>query len=329
MVSFTTWYLKPRISTNCLLSSKTNPRLTWLTPSIMSTASTSAWLLHSTQSNSKKATNFSGTSATPSTNRSQLVTPCNNGLLPNGSPETMLLTLGTSCTMAPWCLTSPILMERTRLHPSSATSPILKQRSPPLSTQHHYHSTRHNGTTTSSAKTPCKTLRMKIMISSKKVLQLYLFQTTTSTSLPKQDSTSTHRTLPRPTLASIGMAMLIHMTTPMIPWWLKVKTSSPGLVLNLLPRVPKVHIHQSTACLCATVSVCVSLVTMTLGHSRTSSTEATSHLPQVGKSSMKMAPSGTNQLQLSHLFSTLLTVPMTSMVHSPSLNHQPLWPKRS
>jgi hypothetical protein len=64
----------------------------------------------------------------------------------------MMFTLGTSCTMAHCWLTNLILMDKTRLHPSSATSLIPKQRSPPLRTQNHYHSTHHNGTTTLSAK---------------------------------------------------------------------------------------------------------------------------------------------------------------------------------
>lgn len=54
---------------------------------------------------------------------------------------------------------------------------------------------------------------------------------------------------------------------------------------------------------------------MTLGISGTSATVKISLLLQVGKYSMKMAPSGTNQLQLGHLLSLLLTVLMTPTAH--------------
>jgi len=73
--------------------------------------------------------------------------------------------------------------------------------------------------------------------------------------------------------------------------------------------------QQSMACGCATASVFETLALMTLGISGTSATVKISLLLQVGKYSMKTAPSGTNQPQLGHLLSLLLTVLMTPTAH--------------
>jgi len=99
-------------------------------------------------------------------------------------------------------------------------------------------------------------------------------------------------------------------------------TSRTILVLEQLAGAATTEHHQSMACGFATALVCVNLAMMILITSGTSPTDKISLLPQVGKYSMKTAPSGTNLLQLSPLFSPLLTVPMTPMAHSLSPSHQ-------
>ena len=190
----------------CLCSSRTSPRLTSLTQSIMLAASTSAWLLHSGLSSSRTDTNFSGTFATPMTKTSQLATPFSNGLLLNGSPIQVSPTLGTSCTITPWP-TNPILGAITRLLQSSATSPTPKQKIPPLLTRNRCPSTLLSGMTTLSARRQSQLLTIGILTDN--ILILWFFQTTTLTLQLGQDMTSIHKTSPSDRRTTTMMVILI------------------------------------------------------------------------------------------------------------------------